>query len=57
MKRYEKQFNLGESKEGSDIYKMLGNVLNLIKKSDISNMTNQEKSSIKDKIKELSKAV
>ena len=57
MKRYTSKLNLKESKEGIEIYKMLGNLINYSKKADLSVISNQEKSNIKDRIKELSKLV
>ena len=57
MERYTSKLNLKESKEGTEIYKMLGNLINYSKKADLSVISNQEKSNIKDRIKELSKLV
>lgn len=53
---FENKEKLKESKEGTDIYKMLGNALNIIKKSGLSNVTDQERDSIKDRINELLKS-
>ena len=63
MKKYEYKClnpeidNLQESKEGSEIYKMLGKIINDIKGKDLSILSRSEKTDIKDRIKELSKLI
>ena len=44
-----------ESKEGTNIYKMLGTLVTSAKKLDLSILTRSEKDSIKDRLKELMK--
>jgi hypothetical protein len=53
--RYKKRFN--ESGVGSNLYKMLGDVLKEMKKDDLSSMSKSEKSSIIDRLDEIKKSL
>ncbi|MCP4650375.1 MAG: hypothetical protein GY853_09900 [PVC group bacterium] len=57
MKKYNSQFKdeISESQEGSKIYKALGVIIKDMAKLDMSNLTPQEKSSIKDRCEEINK--